>query len=76
MEAGIKKSGRGQPQSKTWRLLARSICRVSVLDCGCPLPLSAVAVGGVEMNGLLSPALSSRGGEGEDTPRFAIGAHF
>jgi hypothetical protein len=33
-------------------------------------------VGGVETNGLLSPALSSRGGEGEDAARFAFGAHF
>jgi hypothetical protein len=32
-------------------------------------------MGGVEMNGLLSPALSFRGGEGEDRASFAIGAH-
>jgi hypothetical protein len=33
-------------------------------------------VGGVEMNGLLSPALSSIGGEGEDAAGFAVDAHF
>ncbi len=36
----VRQSGRGLPQSKTWRKLLRSITRVSVLDCGSPLPLS------------------------------------
>ena len=36
---GERKSGRGQPQSKTLRVSRRIGRRASVLDCGCPLPL-------------------------------------
>ena len=37
-------SGRGQPQSKTLREFWRVGARVSVLDCGCPLPLWLASV--------------------------------
>jgi len=33
-------SGRGQPHSKTWRNQWPAKERASVLECGCPLPLS------------------------------------
>ena len=37
------KSGRGQPHSKTLRREQRAEKRGSVLECGCPLPLSGVS---------------------------------
>jgi len=36
-------SGRGQPHSKTLRNKQGAEKRASVLECGCPLPLSGVA---------------------------------
>ncbi len=40
--AYLCQSGRGQPHSKTLRDLERWGRRVSVLECGCPLPLSSL----------------------------------
>jgi hypothetical protein len=37
-----------------------------------PIESADIVVVGAEIYGLLSPALSSRGGEGEDTARFAF----
>src|SRR5436309_3663196 len=36
----VRKSGRGQPHSKTSRKHSGCVARASVLECGCPLPLS------------------------------------
>src|SRR5438876_5974630 len=36
----VRKSGRGQPHSKTLRKHPGCVARASVLECGCPLPLS------------------------------------
>jgi len=36
-------SGRGQPHSKSLRKESRAIRRDSVLECGCPLPLSLLS---------------------------------
>ena len=38
--AGSSESGRGQPHSTTLRRPKRPGARASVLECGCPLPLS------------------------------------
>jgi hypothetical protein len=35
----IRKSGRGQPQSKTWQKSVSLEIRGSVVECGSPLPL-------------------------------------
>jgi hypothetical protein len=35
----FRKSGRGQPHSKTWREEWHAGERASVMECGCPLPL-------------------------------------
>ena len=37
----VRKSGRGLPQSKTWRDVQRSMTRASVLECASPLALCA-----------------------------------
>ena len=42
MPAVRSESGRGQPHSKTLRKEQRADERGSVLDCGCPLPLSRI----------------------------------
>src|SRR5437899_9045390 len=36
----VRKSGRGQPHSKTSRKHPGCVARASVVECGCPLPLS------------------------------------
>ena len=44
--------GRGQPHSKTLRKGWRPIRRGSVLECGCPLPLSSLPVARVTLSNL------------------------
>jgi hypothetical protein len=52
----LAKSGRGQPHSKTWRKSPRAEKRVSVWECGCPLPLSDGAAESANLCfGLLTP---------------------
>jgi HEAT repeat protein len=56
---GTEESGRGQPHSKTWRNVLCPMTRGSVLECGCPLPLSRSAALTVPVNDATRAGVSS-----------------